>query len=130
MSREGRMLTASHVRYSQKYLCSYWTWWLFGPQNPNTQHRDARVLLMTKGLHDPCMPYFLRYTALGICKDVISILGTPHPVTVYIRGPTRAIYNQIISIIQLLLGGGSTQYQSHLKPCSASPFQFQISLTM
>ena len=29
-----------------------------------------------------------------------------HPVTVYIRGPIRAIYDHSISIIQLLLGGG------------------------
>ena len=30
----------------------------------------------------------------------------PHPVTVYTRGPLRAIYNHIIHIIQLLPRGG------------------------
>ena len=40
---------------------------------------------------------------------MIHIGYCPHPVTVYIRGPTRAIYNYIILVIQLLLSGGSTQ---------------------
>ena len=42
-------------------------------------------------------------------ETIIDFGYCRHPVTVYIRGLLRAIYNHIIVFIQLLLGGGSTQ---------------------
>ena len=39
----------------------------------------------------------------------------PTPVTVYIRGPIRAIYNHIIFIIQLLLRGGQYPIDAKLE---------------
>ena len=71
-----------------------------GLREQKADRRDLVVGIGVEICHFSTKLLLAKYLKVGYC---------PHSVTVYIKGPIRAVYNPIINTIQLLLRRGSTE---------------------